>query len=158
MHENALATAQAEAAADPKDAFAWFNVGTNLTALGRHDEAAAAYDQARLAGLPWRMLWYQFGPYRAYYETGRYEDVRALPPDRSISRTGRPAARCTSRSGRRVVTGRPSATRWSRRLGHRVRIDRHNLKRGTRTLGRASRYRADRRATSILAVGKRSQP
>jgi len=78
MHENALAAAQAEAAADSKDAFAWFNVGTNLTALGRYDEAAIAYDQARLAGLPWRMLWYQFGPYQAYYETGRYEDVIAL--------------------------------------------------------------------------------
>ena len=78
MHEKALATAQTEAATDPKDAFAWFNVGTNLTALGRYDEAATAYDQARLAGLPWRMLWYQFGPYQAYYETGRYEDVIAL--------------------------------------------------------------------------------
>ena len=24
------------------------------------------------------MLWYQFGPYQAYYETGRYEDVIVL--------------------------------------------------------------------------------
>ena len=78
MHEKALATAQAEAAADPADAFAWFNVGTNLTVLGRYDEAAAAYDQARLAGLPWRMLWYQFGPYEAYYQVGRYQDVFTL--------------------------------------------------------------------------------
>lgn len=78
MHEKALATAQAEAAADPADAFAWFNVGTSLTALGRYDEAAAAYDQARLAGLPWRMLWYQFGPYEAYYQVGRYQDVTTL--------------------------------------------------------------------------------
>ena len=78
IYEQTLATAQAEAAADPADAFAWFNVGTNLTALGRHVEATAAFDQARLAGLPWRMLWYQFGPYEAYYQVGRYEDVITL--------------------------------------------------------------------------------
>jgi tetratricopeptide (TPR) repeat protein len=24
---------------------------------------------------PWRLLWYQDGPYRAYYNTGRYQDV-----------------------------------------------------------------------------------
>jgi tetratricopeptide (TPR) repeat protein len=59
-------------------AFSWFNVGTNLTALGRYDEAAAAYDQARQLGLHYRMLWYQFGPYEAYYAAGRYEDVIAL--------------------------------------------------------------------------------
>ena len=74
----ALATAQTEAAADPNDANAWFNVGTNLAALERYAEAAAAYDQARVAGLPWRMLWYQFGPYKAYYYAGRYDEVLAL--------------------------------------------------------------------------------
>ena len=62
----------------PDDPFAWFNLGTDLTALGRYEEAASAYDQARQLGLPWRMLWYQFGPFRAYYETGRYDEVIAL--------------------------------------------------------------------------------
>ena len=62
----------------PDDPFAWFNLGTDLTALGRFDEAASAYDRARQLGLPWRMLWYQFGPFRAYYETGRYDEVIAL--------------------------------------------------------------------------------
>ncbi len=28
--------------------------------------------------LPFRMLWYQFGPFEAYFETGRYDDVLAL--------------------------------------------------------------------------------
>lgn len=74
----ALSTAQAEAAADPSDEFAWFNVGTNLLALERYAEAAVAYDQARLVGLPWRMLWYQFGPYQAYYYAQRYDEVLAL--------------------------------------------------------------------------------
>jgi tetratricopeptide (TPR) repeat protein len=87
--ERALETARREAAnpsptcvayvecADA-EAFAWFNIGTNLVALGHDDEAAAAYDRARVLGLPWRMLWYQFGPYQAYYATGRYEEVIAL--------------------------------------------------------------------------------
>jgi tetratricopeptide (TPR) repeat protein len=59
-------------------AFAWFNVGTNLTSLARHEEAATAYDQARVLGLPWRMLWYQFGPYESYYSIGRFDDVITL--------------------------------------------------------------------------------
>jgi tetratricopeptide (TPR) repeat protein len=59
-------------------AFAWFNVGSSLNSLGRPEEAAVAYDQARLLGLPWRMLWYQFGPYESYYAVGRYDDVITL--------------------------------------------------------------------------------
>jgi tetratricopeptide (TPR) repeat protein len=78
MWARALAAAETEVAQKPDDPFAWFNLGTGLTALGRFDEAASAYDRARQVGLPWRMLWYQFGPFRAYYETGRYDEVSAL--------------------------------------------------------------------------------
>ncbi len=56
-------------------AFAWFNVGTNRSALQDYAGAASAYDQARAIGLPYRMLWYQFGPYKSYYYIGRYQDV-----------------------------------------------------------------------------------
>lgn len=77
MWERSLAQAQAEIAT-VGDAFAWFNLGTSLTALGRFEEAAAAYDRARQMGLPWRMLWYQFGPFRAYAESGRWQEVVAL--------------------------------------------------------------------------------
>jgi tetratricopeptide (TPR) repeat protein len=49
--------------------------------------AAAAYDQARVLGLPWRMLWYQFGPFRAYYETGRHAELIALA-DATIATAG----------------------------------------------------------------------
>ncbi len=59
-------------------AFAWFSAGSNLTSLVRHQEAVGAYDQARILGLPWRMLWYQFGPYESYYAVGRYDDVITL--------------------------------------------------------------------------------
>lgn len=75
MHEHALEVALAERSADPENAFAWFNVGTNYTALGKHAEAAAAYDQARILGLPFRMLWYQFGPFETYLALERYQDV-----------------------------------------------------------------------------------
>ena len=73
-----LAQAQSAVQTQPNDPFAWFNLGSDLVALGRFKEAAQAYDRSRRIGLPWRMLWYQFGPFRAYYETGRHDEVIAL--------------------------------------------------------------------------------
>ena len=65
--------------------FAWYNLGSSLTALGDYPAAAQAYDQAFAAyaaipedDRPWRMLWYQAGPYEAYFNTGRFEDVITL--------------------------------------------------------------------------------
>ncbi len=65
--------------------FAWFNLGTNLVALEDYPAAAQAYDRAfaiyaRLPEQerPWRTLWYQVGPYAAYYHSGRYQDVISL--------------------------------------------------------------------------------
>jgi hypothetical protein len=62
--------------------FAWFNRGTNLMRLQDYAGAARAYDQAFQLypslpekGRPWRMMWYQTGPYWAYYYSGRYQDV-----------------------------------------------------------------------------------
>jgi tetratricopeptide (TPR) repeat protein len=78
MWQQALRQAQAEVERRPDDAFAFFNLGTDEVALGQCEQAAAAYDRARVIGLPWRMLWYQFGPFRAYYETGRYEELTSL--------------------------------------------------------------------------------
>lgn len=75
---NALQIATAEATANREDAFAWFNMGTNFVALGLYDRAEVAFDEARRLGLPWRMLWYQFGPFEAYLERGRYSDVLSL--------------------------------------------------------------------------------
>lgn len=68
-------------------AFAWFNRGTNLVYLDDYAGAAQAYDQyfalyANLnpdeVNLPWRNIWYQTGPYWAYFYTGRYYDVLNL--------------------------------------------------------------------------------
>ena len=75
MYRDALAVALAEITANPDDRFAWFNAGTNYVGLKRYEEAATAYDQARMLKLPWRMLWYQFGPFEAYLGAGRYQDV-----------------------------------------------------------------------------------
>jgi tetratricopeptide (TPR) repeat protein len=78
MWQRALEHAWAETQERPDDPFAWFNLGSDLVALGQFEPAAAAYDHARRIGLPWRMLWYQFGPFQAYYETGRYQEVVTL--------------------------------------------------------------------------------
>jgi hypothetical protein len=62
--------------------FAWFNLGTSLVGLKDYGGAATAYDKAfEIYGTlteemrPYRLMWYQDGPYKAYYHTGRYEDV-----------------------------------------------------------------------------------
>jgi tetratricopeptide (TPR) repeat protein len=77
--EIAFETAQNEARLNQDDAFAWHNLGSSLTALGRYQEAATAFDRAMSLGtLPWRTLWYQFGLFEAYYHVGRYDDIIAL--------------------------------------------------------------------------------
>jgi hypothetical protein len=78
LKDEAMDDARAAVQARPEDPFARFNLGSDLTALARYEEAAQAYDTARQIGLPWRMFWYQFEAFRAYYETGRYEEVVAL--------------------------------------------------------------------------------
>jgi hypothetical protein len=63
--------------------FALYNRGTNLVELQDYGGAAQIYDEAFLyyesdipeADRPYRALWYQTGPYKAYYYTGRYWNV-----------------------------------------------------------------------------------
>ncbi len=76
--QNALDASQADSAKNPKDAFAWFNLGSNLVYFDRYEEAALAYDKARAIGLPLRMFRYQFGPFLAYFHSGRNEDLLVL--------------------------------------------------------------------------------
>jgi tetratricopeptide (TPR) repeat protein len=77
-----LALAEANSLTGREQFFAWFNRGANLVHLGDYVSAAQAYDTAfaLFASLsederPWRLLWYQDGPYAAYYHSGRYQDV-----------------------------------------------------------------------------------
>lgn len=76
--QNALAAAQADSAENPDDAFAWFNLGSDLVYFDRYEEAALAYDKAREIGLPLRMFRYQFGPFLAYFHSNRNDDLLAL--------------------------------------------------------------------------------
>lgn len=80
------AVAETTSLTDPRDQFfAWYNEGTSLVYLTDYAGAAAAYDKAFAlypsideAHRPYRMLWYQTGPYYAYYYTARYQDVISL--------------------------------------------------------------------------------
>ncbi len=87
--------ARAAARLDVANPFVWFNLGASLTELAKlgdptlYEAAAAAYDQARLLGLPARMMWYRFGPYEAYLAVGRHADVAALAEATLASQGGR---------------------------------------------------------------------
>lgn len=68
--------------------FALYNQGDCLLAQGDAPKAARAYDLAfqqyreiEKENRPWRTLWYRVGPYQAYYEAGRYQDVIDLAND-----------------------------------------------------------------------------
>ncbi len=76
--QNALTSSQAATATDSADAFSWFNYGSNLVYFERYEEAALAYDKAREIGLPLRMFRYQFGPFLAYFHSGRNDDLLVL--------------------------------------------------------------------------------
>lgn len=67
--------------------FAWYAKGTSHVALFEYADAAAAFDQAFAIyndlgkddkQRPYRMMWYQTGPYRAYFYAQRYQDVISL--------------------------------------------------------------------------------
>ncbi len=87
MHKLALETARREVAADPGDKFAWFNIGTNLLALGDPAGATTAFEKADALKLPWRMLWYQHGPFEANFLAGNYERVIKIA-NKALKSTG----------------------------------------------------------------------
>ncbi len=68
--QHALEVSQSETRTQPNNAYAWFNLGSNLVYFERYGEAATAYDKARQLGLFQRMLRYQFGPFFAYFHAG----------------------------------------------------------------------------------------
>jgi len=81
------ATAESQSLSGIDQFFAWFNIGTSHVELQEYVDAASAYDQAFkvYANLnadnttrPYRMMWYQTGPYKAYFYTQRYQDVITL--------------------------------------------------------------------------------
>ena len=86
-HALELATQETETLSGMDQYFAWFNRGSSHVALFEYVDAANAYDYAfqlyaamddETFNRPFRMLWYQTGPYFAYYYSARYEDVISL--------------------------------------------------------------------------------
>ena len=76
--QRALEYAQLATETNPNDAYAWFNLGSNLVYFERYEEATIAYDKAREIGLPLRMFRYQFGPFIAYFQANRNDDLLVL--------------------------------------------------------------------------------
>jgi len=83
-HALDVATAEAQTLTGTDRFFAWFNVGTSHVALFQYADAAIAYDFAfsvyaemdsNDSVRPYRMMWFQTGPYKAYYYTNRFADV-----------------------------------------------------------------------------------
>ena len=56
MNALALVDAQREVQANPRDKFAWFNIGSTLLRQGDSAGATQAYDSAIALNLPWRMM------------------------------------------------------------------------------------------------------
>ena len=76
--QHALEVARSEIQTNPDDAFAWFNLGSNLVYFDDYTEAVTAFDNARNLGLPQRMLRYQFSPFFAYFHTGKIDELLTL--------------------------------------------------------------------------------
>jgi len=77
--------------------FAWFNAGSSHVALYEYADAANVYDYAfqlynalddATYNRPYRMTWYQTGPYFAYYYSARYQDVINLANQTLIEWSG----------------------------------------------------------------------
>lgn len=73
MYTNAANTARSEIAENDNDMYAWFNLGTNLFALGDYSGAKQAFERSRAIGWPKRMLWYQIQPIQVYNRLGQYD-------------------------------------------------------------------------------------
>jgi tetratricopeptide (TPR) repeat protein len=76
--QHALDRALAATKREPNNTYNWFNLGSNLVYFERYGEAAAAYDRARELGFPQRMLRYQFGPFIAYFNSLRTDDLMTI--------------------------------------------------------------------------------
>ncbi len=84
QHALEIAETETQSMQGNDEFFAWFNKGTSHVKLLQYIDAAYAYDQAFsiYTGLgdddtqrPFRVMWYQTGPYWAYFYSGRYQDV-----------------------------------------------------------------------------------
>ncbi len=77
MGQRALVDQTRRTAEAPDDAWAWFSLGEVHARIGDYAAAVQAFDRANAIGLPFRAYWYQFGYYRALYESGAYDRLIA---------------------------------------------------------------------------------
>jgi hypothetical protein len=86
-HAMEVAKKDAEELSGVNEFFAWYNIGTNHVKLNEYYDAAIAYDQAYALyeeldesenPAPYRIIWYQTGPYWAYYYAKNYYRVISL--------------------------------------------------------------------------------
>ncbi|MFP4324337.1 MAG: tetratricopeptide repeat protein, partial [Anaerolineales bacterium] len=77
-HAHRVALAEIAANEDGGDAefFSLYNIGNTFTYLGDYDQALEYYEAALELSEPFRIFWYQFGIFEAYYNTGQYGQVR----------------------------------------------------------------------------------
>lgn len=83
-HALEIAERETEELSGIDEFFTWFNKGSSHVSLYEYVDAGHAYDYAfqlyaaldeETVNRPFRMIWYQTGPYFAYYYSGRYLDT-----------------------------------------------------------------------------------
>lgn len=84
----ALEQARFDATVDANDKWAWLNMGDAYTLLGQYQEAVSAFNEAFRLQLPWRLLWYRFSPFEAYFRLAYYDQVLQMAADLERSSQG----------------------------------------------------------------------
>lgn len=75
--QNAAENAQNELQRNPDDIYARFNLSVALYNAGNFRQATKEFEKVE-NNLPFRTLWYQIEPIKAYYELGNYDRVFAI--------------------------------------------------------------------------------
>lgn len=78
MYTRAVAKNQEAVRKNPKDVYAWFNIGMSEYALGDYQKAKTAFETSQPLGWPRRMLWYQIAPVQTYNKLGEYKKALEL--------------------------------------------------------------------------------
>ncbi len=78
MFQNAIDRNNEAVLKDPKDLYAWFNLGTSYFGLMDYEKARIAFERSRELGWPMRLLWYQIQPVQTYNKLGEYEKALEL--------------------------------------------------------------------------------
>ena len=78
MYDRSVQTNEAATAADPKDMYSWFNLGSSYYHVGEYQKAKNAFDTSRALGWPARMLWYQYDPIKNDNAMGEYQQALDL--------------------------------------------------------------------------------